>query len=544
VKHHPSPTDSAQHDAVAPPQLNDARPPEADGAGDSTDHAAQDIATTPIDASPRSAAEPDAAPATPVPERDDTKGQNPPSREGASSETWPPPAPEGRGLKEGAEAKPATGKAEQLTPDEEEVTQLVPGTTAAPGNAATEAASTMTQAALTATRTGAEASPAGNMHAGPFDLEKVRAYAASLGYNLHPILFTFPPKTPDEFERFKETVLRAGRLEVKVKTWKGSIIDGLHRLRACYELDITPEFEEWDGQGSLVVYVTTLNYQGRQDTKSQRAATAVELLPYLEEEAKERQRQHGQTAPGRNRRTLPEKIPGVFEGDAREHAARLCGTNAHYVSDLAWVREQDPELFAQVRAGQLNVPEAVEALQSREQEECPAPRPGQEGEDGQQDGGQPEAATDASREGDASSAEDASGSAAAVTKRPARRKRSASKGKPARGRKSRTAGSENTSSANGNKPETRPPADGASPRFFLSDDPQDSPRPWTRELVDQALAQVAQFTVRLTAFANEPEVREAVRQMDRQGRDRHRATFVTFGKALQGLIELLADEQA
>ena len=51
---------------------------------------------------------------------------------------------------------------------------------------------------------------------------------------------------------------------------------------------------------------------------------AVEILPALEAEARERQ-SHGETAPGKS---LPQKIAGAsLEGEAREQAARICSTN-------------------------------------------------------------------------------------------------------------------------------------------------------------------------------------------------------------------------
>lgn len=70
--------------------------------------------------------------------------------------------------------------------------------------------------------------------------------------------------------------------------------------------------------------------------EAKKAAVAVDLLPWLEAEAQERQREHGSTAPGRAA-TLPEIIAGVSgdapAGEARDQAATLVGTNRQYVSD-------------------------------------------------------------------------------------------------------------------------------------------------------------------------------------------------------------------
>src|SRR5262249_16862137 len=135
-----------------------------------------------------------------------------------------------------------------------------------------------------------------------------------------------------------------------------------HRLRACMELDIVPTFQEWTGEGSLAEHVAALNTGRRHLTSAQRTAAAVELMPLLQEEAKERQREHGGTAPGRGKKSPPENSPGVFQGEAREHAAHICGTNPHSVSDLMKVKKEKPELFEKVKSGDMSVNAAVNAL--------------------------------------------------------------------------------------------------------------------------------------------------------------------------------------
>jgi len=55
-----------------------------------------------------------------------------------------------------------------------------------------------------------------------------------------------------------------------------------------------------------------------------------------------RQREHGGTAPGLAK-TLPEIIPEVNEGEAREQAAAMTGTNPRYVSDAKKLQADAPE---------------------------------------------------------------------------------------------------------------------------------------------------------------------------------------------------------
>jgi hypothetical protein len=60
-------------------------------------------------------------------------------------------------------------------------------------------------------------------------------------------------------------------------------------------------------------------------------------------EAKERQKSHGNTAPGK--KSLAEKIPQVMNGGgrARDQAASAAGTNGHYITDVKAIKKTAQE---------------------------------------------------------------------------------------------------------------------------------------------------------------------------------------------------------
>jgi N6-adenosine-specific RNA methylase IME4 len=174
----------------------------------------------------------------------------------------------------------------------------------------------------------------------------------------HPVANLFPLMVGEEYAQLKVDIATNGQREpIWLHPADGSIIDGRNRYRVCTELDIPPRYCIWDGQGSLVCFVLSLNLHRRHLTSSQRAAIAVDILPMLEEEAKERQQLHGNTAPGRQS-TLPQKFAEVNGGEAREQAAALLGTNRQYVSDIKVIKSAAPELVEDLRNGELTVPEA------------------------------------------------------------------------------------------------------------------------------------------------------------------------------------------
>jgi hypothetical protein len=77
----------------------------------------------------------------------------------------------------------------------------------------------------------------------------------------------------------------------------------------------------------------------RQLTKSQQSAIGAEAQPLFADEAKQRQREHGGTSPGKGKQTLPkvsaEVIPSDFpndlKGDSRDLAAKAVGVSGYMV---------------------------------------------------------------------------------------------------------------------------------------------------------------------------------------------------------------------
>jgi hypothetical protein len=107
-------------------------------------------------------------------------------------------------------------------------------------------------------------------------------------WELHPVAAAFPPMSEAEYAALKEDVAAHG-VRVPAWTYEGQIIDGRSRLRAAIDTGQELPTREWDGNGSLVEFVVSLNVRRRHLSSAQRAATAVELLPRLEEEAAKRE---------------------------------------------------------------------------------------------------------------------------------------------------------------------------------------------------------------------------------------------------------------
>ena len=127
---------------------------------------------------------------------------------------------------------------------------------------------------------------------------------------------------------------------------------------------VAPRFQQYAGDDPLAD-VVSWNLKRRQLTTSQKAALAVALKPMFDEQARDRQREHGNTAPGRPAENTPRKF-ALSEGKASEQVAATVGVSARIVEDAESVKESAPEIFEEVKAGRLTVNAAKQEVKRRE----------------------------------------------------------------------------------------------------------------------------------------------------------------------------------
>lgn len=194
----------------------------------------------------------------------------------------------------------------------------------------------------------------------------------------HEVADIFPLMTGEEFDALKADIAVNGQREPIWLHPDGSIIDGRNRHRACIDLGIAPHFRTWDGNGSLVAFVVSLNLHRRHLTSGQKAIIAAEILPMLEAEAKERQREAGeQFGRGMNDRLLKNlsNLSGTDDdrngSTAAAQVAQITGTNRTYVSEAKSLLQNAPDLAEQVKAGEIKITEARRQLAQRQKQEAP-----------------------------------------------------------------------------------------------------------------------------------------------------------------------------
>jgi hypothetical protein len=194
-------------------------------------------------------------------------------------------------------------------------------------------------------------------------------------YEFHDVANFWPLMEGKDFDDLVESVRREGQL-IDIELWEDKIIDGRNRYRACEKLGFEPQFAEVDLTGRDVVsYVHALNGDRRHMTPSQLAMVGEKAFEYYEKLAKERQKEHGKTAPGKRGNT-PGTITGSVSADARDQAGKAVGVCGSLIDRARVVKEKGvPELAEAVEQGRMSVSRAAKVArcdESKQREEASA----------------------------------------------------------------------------------------------------------------------------------------------------------------------------
>lgn len=187
--------------------------------------------------------------------------------------------------------------------------------------------------------------------------------------HIHPRADVVPFPDPIVHEQMAADVERRGIVTPLDILADGTVLDGRTRLSIARVLglgDVPVRVVETDDPFDFMVRAAFM----RRDLKpSQRAALALELPEHRSAKAaaKERQREHGGTAPNTPRTSTP----SVETSRAAAVAAQVAGVSTSYVEKADYVRQRDPDLFEQVKAGEVTVDAAKKAVKAREEQVPP-----------------------------------------------------------------------------------------------------------------------------------------------------------------------------
>lgn len=194
-------------------------------------------------------------------------------------------------------------------------------------------------------------------------------------YKVHPVAALFPLMQGEEFATLTQSIQANGLQEPIVLAPDGVVIvDGRNRWRACQKAGIEPRVRTLGksySEHEIIEFIIGANVHRRHLDAGQRALIGLAIEPYLQAEAKERQREHGKTAPGK-KKSLPTKSSEVI-GDVRDQIAALFNVGAGTVSVAKKVKNNSPTLAADVLAGKITLNEANKQVRAKPTEPKEAP---------------------------------------------------------------------------------------------------------------------------------------------------------------------------
>lgn len=184
---------------------------------------------------------------------------------------------------------------------------------------------------------------------------------------VHPAAELFPLMEGDEFAALVEDIRANGQREPIWVDKSGRILDGRNRARACRELGRVPDQRTWDGSGSPIDFVVSLNLARRHLTKTQLKVLAVDIKAAKAAEAdKRRQRTLKQNAEVGD---SPPRSADEETGKARDLAAAQVGLSSGRDVDKAEkVMQEAPDLVPAMRDGSLALDRAERIVRDREAE--------------------------------------------------------------------------------------------------------------------------------------------------------------------------------
>ena len=162
------------------------------------------------------------------------------------------------------------------------------------------------------------------------------------------------PLDDDSLQSLADDIKASGLL-CPVELLDGQIIDGRRRWAACLLACVKPDTCDVTVDDPLA-YVLSLNLHRRHLTPSQLSMVAARARGMYNTAAKERQKQHGNTAPGKGKNTSG-KLAGSDSRDAAGKAVGVSGTSVDYATKV--LRKGTPELVKAVDDGRMAVSTAA-----------------------------------------------------------------------------------------------------------------------------------------------------------------------------------------
>lgn len=174
---------------------------------------------------------------------------------------------------------------------------------------------------------------------------------------LHPLCGLFPRLGDDELHALAADIAAHG-LREPITLHSGMVLDGGNRYRACLIAGVEPRFVEFAGD-SIVAFVLSANLHRRHLTPGQQAAIVASAQDWAKAQPAHRPEKAGNVAP------LSTLADRTAQSGASERTQRMADK----------VAKADPAMAKKVAHGEVTLPAAVKAVDTKQQGQQPKRKP-------------------------------------------------------------------------------------------------------------------------------------------------------------------------
>lgn len=160
----------------------------------------------------------------------------------------------------------------------------------------------------------------------------------------HEIANIFPMMTNAEYEHLKADIVLNGQLD-PVVLYEGKILDGRNRWKACTELGLVINYDQYQGDNPLS-YVISKNLHRRHLNETQRAVVASKLANMRQGERTD--------------------IVSIDTKLSMVGAAKLLNIGRNTVARVKEVERKAPEFIPQMERGEMTVNQAITQIKKAE----------------------------------------------------------------------------------------------------------------------------------------------------------------------------------
>lgn len=182
----------------------------------------------------------------------------------------------------------------------------------------------------------------------------------------------FPEMTAEEREEVRSDIQMHGYDErYPIILYQEKVLDGWNRQQICEEICVSPEYLEFEGSDLEAMDFIWRSNKRRNLTSSQWSAIATEAQPIMESiEAAVKKEKTEKLEGNRNaskEKQLVEQIPPIENpkrDDSKRSTVKLAkqfNTNQKYVAKAKELKTNKPEVFKQVKNGEITINDVIRA---------------------------------------------------------------------------------------------------------------------------------------------------------------------------------------